>query len=227
MINNHFQNNNVNNGYWKTNQAFHNQLNNDINNLQNYGCYCYLDGTHHPAKGKYQDIFDEVCRNLVRGYDCIEFDDLNEREEAESNDPSLDLDDDACIPWLVDYTPPEEGDYWGYDKCEELNPNDICKQRTCIVETRFAGHLLDLFYDEKTLNESLFHENDFYPEDTCAVKPGRADVVKDCCGNYPYRLPYRHKNNDRMCCGNSVYNPVIDSCCESNSGFVDFEICPN
>merc|ERR1711981_207904 len=56
-----------------------------------YGCWCYFGDSHNDklAKGQPLDAYDEMCRQLYRGYECTIIDSL---------------DGDACIPWNVTYT---------------------------------------------------------------------------------------------------------------------------
>ena len=57
------------------------------NTLNNYGCWCYLDGDHGKGRGKPVDKLDEACRILSQGYACA------------AMDHGAD-----CVPWQQDYS---------------------------------------------------------------------------------------------------------------------------
>merc|ERR1712099_190569 len=65
-----------------------------MQNIRNYGCWCFFDDDHGQGKGAPIDSVDAMCKNLHMGYDCA----MMDYAEATGNDD--------CVPWEVAYLCP-------------------------------------------------------------------------------------------------------------------------
>ena len=61
---------------------------------------------------------------------------------------------------------------------------------------------------------SFSHASGFDPSIDCPTKKGPgAGTTKACCGNYPYKFPYRTMDGERGCCGEKTYMTSKLQCC--------------
>merc|ERR1711881_208751 len=49
---------------------------------------------------------------------------------------------------------------------------------------------------------------------TTVSAPGNAQA---CCGDYPMRYPYRHRNGMTQCCGSATYNSNLHCCADEDT----------
>ena len=56
------------------------QLGNPYTGYNNYGCWCYFD-SHKDAKGATVDTYDDYCRTLHLGYECLLVDHAADNDE--------------------------------------------------------------------------------------------------------------------------------------------------
>lgn len=218
--------------------------------LEPYGCWCHFDenqynivGTGH---GTALDSWDQNCRDLQEGYNCIQID-ADERGET-------------CEPWSTKYP------IAGADMAEEIIPAycelvatdkdtkqiNRCVEQTCIVETFFIKTLSRMIIPDQPagvtsiedISRENLHSEGFNVHTKCnAPKPSQpkpdssstgggsssssssssgngsgAKVVeqKKCCGSYPERFPY--KPSARKCCQNKkTYDESTHECCENGN----------
>lgn len=189
--------------------------------MNNYGCWCYFEDNVGKGRGRPKDRVDEICQTLQRGYECIMLD------QEQANDP--------CIPWEINYSSssglagvhPLEDDLANLNhECNQFNP-DGCARKACKVEGWFLilynRYTLDPNFNGILFDPNLRHSNGFVSnEQTCPkVTAGLGAAEDRCCGDYPERIPYRHKDGARECCNNNniatVYNAALFDCCSDGS----------
>lgn len=181
-----------------------------IDNLNEYGCWCYFGDDHGRGKGSAIDQIDEMCKILHDGYECA----MRDAEDEGS----------TCVPWEVDYESAVGGSALTIqEECAASNSGNNCAIRACIVEGSFLSNLLDAFVNGGSINQNHLHSNGFDPAIGCPVKKsGGGPSNKSCCGNYPDRFPYKTVGGDRQCCGNRTYNSLTLKCCDTDSSTVKF-----
>jgi len=173
-----------------------------LSNFENYGCWCYLDGASGKGKSAAIDEFDQTCKVLHDGYQCIEHDAINEN-------------DLSCVPWEQDY----EFQFSNQDvssSCHASNPSSNCAARACIVEQSFIEGLMKILFSGTAINNNLKHANGFDTAVECPIKKcagGSCESGKSCCGDYPARAMYRTYGGDRQCCGSTVFDGAVMECC--------------
>jgi len=169
-------------------------------NINEYGCWCYFGGDHGRGKSHPVDEMDAFCKVLAESYDCVMLDQEEENDEEE------------CIPWEVFYMPASISDA---DKivqqCTDRNPSN-CARRACIVETQFVTSVFRFILGGGKLNEEHQHRNGFDVNESCPTKPG-IKSEKSCCGDYPYRHPFKTYGGQRSCCGSKTYDNRALKCC--------------
>ena len=57
-----------------------------MDQINNYGCWCYFEEQHGQGKGQPVNDVDEYCKQLHQGYDCAKLDSGN-----------------TCVPWEANY----------------------------------------------------------------------------------------------------------------------------
>jgi len=187
-----------------------------IENIDEYGCWCYFQEDHGKGRGPPANEVDAQCKKLHDGYTCIILD-----AEAEG---------DECTPWDVPYNSgtglglvaddPENNNNANAlrKSCARANRFDDCAQRSCIVESFFVMQLFRQFLDGVKFDMSLKHSLGNWDRiDDCPVNQG-IDAEKECCGTYPHRFPFKLATlyGARACCGELTYNPDVMECCAGN-----------
>merc|ERR1712048_1127229 len=118
-------NNNYNGNLENLTKQFSADVTNTINNLNEYGCWCYFYDDHGRGKAQPIDAVDEMCKILHDGYECA----MRDAEDEGT----------TCVPWEVSYfsavggtglTIPEE--------CIAANPGNNCATRACMIEGTFV-----------------------------------------------------------------------------------------
>lgn len=197
-----------------------------LQDIQYYGCWCFLDETWDQAKGPVQDGLDQECKNLVMNYRCLVMDALDRGE--------------TCDPHAHQYT-----EYNLFGATEELTveckknncdqetpPNcDECGVDLCISDGEFTLNLFSLMFQaggiaasQPPYDPTMTHPNNanspgsFTVADECKYDyrgAGRSD--KECCGTYPTRFPFKTFNGDKACCntqeGGRTYSTLVNQCC--------------
>lgn len=196
-----------------------------LQNLNEYGCWCYFDTDHGRGKGQPINEVDGVCKVLHEGYDCAIIDWSIEK-------PQLLAKGQDCIPWEVSYN--SATDLGGRSLVEACLDNNrkLCPQRACMIEGHFILSIYDLMVQFKSIDKSFLHSNGFNPTTGCLPIPptdgggggGSGTIpignkppgsgggspkpttpLRKCCGEYPVRFPYETANGNRRCCVDKTY----------------------
>jgi len=187
-------------------------LGTSIDQIQEYGCWCYFD--HHGGRGKGKPVnnIDQLCKELQDGYDCAVMD-------YQGIPPGLGgTGDETCTPWEVSYTAGiGNGEGLLKHSCAVLNA-DHCAQYACLVEGRFVINIFNLFMtgDTNFATDPYSHSEGFDPVTGCQIIDGTADPNHECCGAYPLRFPYKPQNGQRGCCGQHTFPVGVQECCSDN-----------
>merc|ERR1712146_43960 len=70
-------------------RAFNSQVSGTINNINEYGCWCYFSEDFGRGKGQPVGSIDEMCKVLAGGYECA----MRDAEDEGT----------TCVPWEVTY----------------------------------------------------------------------------------------------------------------------------
>jgi hypothetical protein len=214
-----------------------------ISSVANYGCWCRFN-TYKPYKGPAQDTMDMACEQWHKNYDCLHHDFTTDSPYLKCGEDTqyVDVVTQVQDPFDVNTDYAAECAKPAPDGNAELGD---CAINACYVDAVFIRHIVN-YLAENTLNMTL---SGWYGFDgsacrgatalTQTVSPimgttGAPGVVTTdpaattqtpvdpiaCCGAYPERFPYRHKNGERACCVDKTYNTNLLECCPDNS--VDF-----
>lgn len=167
--------------------------------IDGYGCWCNFNELSVNGKGPVVNTVDSYCKSLALGYQCA-------------------ISDGCADPWFQAYTPFNLlSDDPVVDQCVAFN-SENCEIYLCIVEGHFTKLIFDDFINSVVYDPTYKHDGGFFDPDTaCAVSAGAGGPSeKECCGNYPYRFPYKTYSGERSCCGQKTYN-VFNKCCEDES----------
>ena len=169
-----------------------------IQNLDEYGCWCYFYNNIGRGKSQPVDEVDGFCKVLHEGYMCAIMDAENVGE--------------SCIPWEIEYQPGSGAGINVFRHCIELNPNSVCAQMACAVEGQFVDNMFAFLLSGSQIDyDSFGHNNGFEPSDNfsegnCPIKILNTPGMKACCGRYPFRFAYKTLDGERACCGMKTYN---------------------
>merc|ERR1711879_51945 len=187
-------------------RAFQGNVQEAIQQFDNYGCWCYFYDNVGRGKGTPVDELDGLCKTLHDGYTCAIID-----TESEGGD--------ECVPWEVEYNPGQGQGSDRFADCQAQNPGaSNCAIRSCSVEGIFTDNVFALLLGGSQANlEDYSHAQGFDAGHNagCPVKPGIKGVSgeKACCGAYPNRFPFKTLDGDRACCGARTYNTQLLNCC--------------
>jgi hypothetical protein len=171
-----------------------------LQNINEYGCWCYFEENH--GKGKSQPVneIDAFCKTLHQGYDCAMID----AEEAGT----------TCVPWEVTYLAANQGNVDVLVNLCNLQNTDDCAIRACIIEGKFVADIFQAFFGGLQLDMSAKHTNGFEVDTQCPTKSGSGFSEKSCCGLYPYRSPFKTYDGNRACCQSRTYDVNVLTCCD-------------
>lgn len=181
-------------------RAIVDMMGDSFENIDGYGCWCYFHDDH--GKGKSQPVnqMDAFCKLLHEGYDCAMMD-----SELEGGD--------FCVPWEVNYNAANVGFGDVVEQCNVRNPDDPCGNRACIVEGWFVTSIFQMFLSGGVMDMEPQHEGgNFDINENCPTHPGQQSE-KACCGEYPYRHPFKTYGGQRSCCGSKTYDISVLNCC--------------
>merc|ERR1712117_53388 len=182
-----------------------------INALQEYGCWCYFDGSHGRGRGTPQDNFDTVCMSNHHMISCMKMEGC-----------------DLTVPSVPQMTFGPNGDII-YD-CVVANGGDSCKEAICYTNTWFSKNLLNLLLNSHTGGElpdyDTYKVSSGFDARTCKIAGTGPAAIDDekCCGSYehntkrPVRVP---SGKRRECCQDNAgvfvaYNPDFKKCCSGS-----------
>jgi len=181
-------------------------LGSNLDNINEYGCWCYFQGDHGRGHAKPVDGLDRFCRKLAMGYDCAILDVI----DATGND--------SCIPWEVFYiSGTGGGENALVQTCDTFN-TELCAKISCKVEGIFVIKIFNLFVAGDSISDSFKHSNGFDEKvecivDNCKDDPDRCDPTRVCCGEHPDRFPFKPMGGDRACCAGVAFDASILTCC--------------
>merc|ERR1712173_35660 len=116
-----------------------------------------------------------------------------------------------CVPWEEDYESssgiagilPFVNDVDNLMReCDDTNDIDSCGRKVCKVEGMFIVQYLQWSLNGNTFDESLRHSEGFIADQNNCPTVKHLDDGGDerCCGDYPFRMPYKYNANVRECC---------------------------
>lgn len=182
-----------------------------LEDLQAYGCWCFFspDGlaVHNLGAGHPVNDVDQMCKSLFDGYTCSTIDSEDAGDAV------------TCEPWNTEYVSGFDGTFgfFGTEEelvlaCEQRNGAGTCENTACVVEGSFIREIIL----EVTINGyydlSKKHANGFEHAAECPHFEG-GQGRRECCGVYPNRFPYSTKRGSHSCCGQSVYDVNMFTCC--------------
>jgi len=183
-----------------------------LEDLSGYGCWCFFDeeglAVHNMGAGHPVNDVDQMCKSLFDGYTCSTID------SEDKNDVEV------CEPWNVEYVSGFDGafGFFGTEEqlalaCEQRNGgSDTCAYQGCVIEGSFVYDIIL----EVTINGyydlSKKHANGFDHAAECPHSEG-GQGRRECCGAYPNRFPYSTKRGSHSCCGQSVFDVNMFTCC--------------
>ena len=146
----------------------------DMNEIQDYGCWCNFGDNWRKGRSKPVNSVDGFCKDLMNCYKCVGMDHQNEN--------------------LAGFCDSTEEDYKGptlirvqqvgtLQACSEENNDDPCKTRVCSCDTNFVYNLMQLFFAGEVFDPSPQHIGGFDIESECP-KANNVALNKDCCGIY-------------------------------------------
>ena len=178
----------------------------DMDLINEYGCWCYFQDAHGSGKGKPVDEIDTLCKRLHDGYTCAIMDAIDQGDE--------------CTPWDIPYNSAVgSGMIQDMDiatiraECDVQNPNtNDCANWVCKIEGYFVQQLVLYFTHGGLINHDHRHANGFNPNTDCPVSTG-IKSEKACCDEYPLRFPFKTYNGSRDCCYTHTFNTNLYQCC--------------
>jgi len=178
----------------------------DMDLINEYGCWCYFESGHGSGKGKPVDEIDTLCKRLHDGYTCAIMDAQDQGSE--------------CTPWEIPYNSAVgSGMIQDMDiatiraECDVQNPDlTSCGNWVCKIEGYFVQQLVLYFTHGGLINHDHRHANGFNVNVDCPVSTG-IKSEKACCDEYPLRFPFKTYNGARDCCYTHTFNTNLYQCC--------------
>lgn len=196
---------------------------NDMKLLNGYGCWCdfktYSKSGHY---GQPVDFFDNACKVLKEGYECILMD--SEEENATEGTKVCDVAKTKYNSALGSGHPTGMTMDILVKECDLINHTN-CQKRLCKVEGWFIQSILKKTYADGVIPDIFAYSHEtagFKPEEQCLRTPSKNPEV-DCCGEYPRRFTFRHSSGNRACCKGRTYNAAVLSCCDDGSARISCE----
>lgn len=133
-------------------------LNSNLDQLDNYGCWCYFDEDISLGRGKSVDHSDTACKKMANRMKCV----MKVHTECSGE----------RLPWAIDYRmKTEKGPRKMINTCEKLNRNDLCATYACLIEAQFLEEVFDLAVAVNFTDSRFLHGNgDFDPVGSCKGK---------------------------------------------------------
>lgn len=132
-----------------------------IQNIVNYGCWCYFEENHGMGRGSPVDAVDAHCKTLHLAYECAMKD---YHDETGLTD---------CVPWHVDYNAGVGSQ--GLDEivhtCRKVNPDNLCSQYACMSEGVFVINMIRTFLALGSVKPEHQVSNGFDYESRCNLGP--------------------------------------------------------
>jgi len=179
-----------------------------MNNINQYGCWCYFEGDHGQGRGVPVDEIDAQCKVLHDGYYCA----ISDAE----------LRGETCVPWEVTYDSAIGIGLGGIDlsnvrqECTDTN-TDLCARDACMIEGYFVGEFVLKVLDGVPVDQDKRHVNGFEKIADCPISGNGMKSEKSCCGDQPLRFPFKTYDGARMCCHGHTYNTNLYQCCDDGT----------
>lgn len=182
-----------------------------LNNLQEYGCWCFFDEKHGRGRGSPVDAFDTHCMKYHHAVSCAK------REIA------------SCDPYDTTYSVTAKQDGGGniiYD-CETGNTD--CQEATCYAQTHFISLLLNEQLENLKVPSypqfSAWKNGGSFDNESCKLTHGIKPRDEMCCGTWKHntkRLLRYGKHLSRACCERNdgtfkTYDSNLATCCDDGS----------
>ena len=195
------------NGFSKLSETFNETI--DFSENFNYGCYCDGSNSWKTLRGPSQDIFDDLCKTLVKNYRCIVLDE--NMVGGEESEDACDPEENSYASVFSDFSQyPDFSQYSdGFSisgsidlatidqvkltkQCQKLNSDKSnCQINTCISDAVFVIEFYNLFKNEP-LDQFLidFKNNNENSDEICRSRNFQQETsFRSCCGRYPNRFP--------------------------------------
>lgn len=185
-----------------------------LNNLQEYGCWCFFDEKHGQGRGNPVDVFDSHCMKYHHAVACA-------KREIE-----------LCDPYDTSYsiTAKQAEDGSGnitYD-CE--TGNDSCQEATCYAQSHFISLLLQEQLEHLKVPDypsfSAWKNGGTFDNESCKIGGGSRPRDEMCCGTWKHntkKLLRFGRHLSRACCENDdngtfkTYDSNLATCCDDGS----------
>lgn len=186
-----------------------------LKGIWGYGCWCNFGGDLMKGKGTPVNPHDKVCQDMQLCLRCAEMD--------------AGADGYTCNVKTVTYNSllqlgaigMADNDNSINSGCTSINGNDKCAAHTCTCEVQMINDILELVWSGYTHDMAPRHPDNPYGgafdwDTECFTDP-QGQIIKECCGRYPFRFPFNSLNKD--CCEKggeyATYNPLDSVCCAS------------
>jgi len=190
-----------------------------------YGCWCNFGASLMTGSGEPVNFLDGFCKNMQLCLKCGVIDSKN-CPDAENNF-------EVCDPKTQDYAaefsklPSAESIL---ADCTDLNAGNECAINSCCCELKLIADIISLITSSQVFDPNYKHSlGSFNPNESCGPNTPNGygnGSNKDCCGEYPFRFPY--KTNKMNCCieDDTIYNPMMYTCCPFGVGVQTLGSCP-
>lgn len=155
--------------------------------LNRYGCWCYRGADYPGGRGIPQDDYDEACKAMHMGYDCVVSDsDTEENSCVASGDCCNPVDTDYL--WFIKPSADYPGSYTF--ECAETIEMDWCRARVCQIDLRFVSTFFELitygiYPDRKTFGHIEDGSNGEFDPSTCPEPANIFDYTDIITGDVP------------------------------------------
>lgn len=181
-----------------------------LQNLQEYGCWCFFNDKHGQGRGPPVDDFDSHCMKYHHAVSCAK------------------LEIDSCDPYNTSYSVTAvnsgaNGDIT-YD-CE--SGNDPCQTATCYSQTHFISLLLNEQLANLQVpnypNFSSWKDGGNFDNGVCRSSGPGHERQEMCCGTWKHntkKLLKFGRTLSRSCCDNpsdgtfKTYDMSLSQCCD-------------
>jgi hypothetical protein len=210
----------------------------EIMDLDRYGCWCYFDKDHGKGHGQPVDEFDTYCQHLHQGYDCAMMD-ARTAGEPECIAWETEYSIENIYTRMNIYSECQvqnKGNLCAINACTvELNFIFFLFEKYFKNSYPALDYRHSLGFDPqatchskesklRTLEDAEFgvsgkkkgSRGDVIDDDEIEERMVREKPVMECCGEYPYRHPYKPEEGLKGCCGDKTYSTRLLTCCAPN-----------
>lgn len=191
----------------------------NLEGLWGYGCWCHFGADLMRGHGDPQNDHDTICMDLQNCLRCIQIDEV----------PAT-VGGGICNPKSSTFQLGASffsGEQALMTECGAANSGNDCGKFSCVCEMNFIAALVDKMFEGYVYDASFKHDDaggSWNFEDNCITPHATAPKTKECCGNYPSRVPFYIEN--RSCCEatQELYSEVSHNCCDDGVKAVG-EVC--